>query len=126
MAKNINVYKGYSSFEFQRNKSLRLTDIELVKMDLLNHIFTKRGNRVMMPNFGSIIPDLAFEQLDGDLVDEVYAELLTIFDFDPRVNIIELLVTPDFENNSIYAVAKLFYVELNVADDFELNIQFEA
>jgi len=119
------LYKGYSSFEFQRNKSLRITDVELVKLDLLNHVFTKRGSRVMMPTYGSIIPELAFEPLDGELVDEIYAELVNIFDHDPRVSIVELTVTPDFDNYSIYALATLFYIELNTVDDFELNIQFE-
>ena len=126
MVQQTDLYKGYSTFEFQRNKSLSIRDVELVKMDLLNHIFTQRGTRVMMPNFGSIIPELSFEPLDGDLVDEVYAELLNIFDYDPRINVVTLSVTPDFETNSLYAVATLDYIELNVVDDFELNIQFEG
>ena len=126
MALRTNLYRGYSTFEFQRNKSLRIKDIELVKLDILNHIFTPRGTRVMMPDFGSSIPELAFEPLDGDLVDEVYAELLTIFDYDPRVSVINLSVTPDFDTNSVYVEARLFYIELNTADDFELNIQFEG
>ena len=71
-----NIYRGFSTFEFQRNKSLRITDVELVKLELLNHIFTQRGSRIMMPNFGSSIPQMTFEPLDQDLVDDVYAELL--------------------------------------------------
>lgn len=125
MMARTNLYRGYSTFEFQQNKSLSIRDVELVKMDILNHIFTPRGTRVMMPDFGSIIPELAFEPLDGFLVDEVYAELLTIFDYDPRVSVINLSVTPDFDANSVYVNATLFYIELNTVNDFELNIQFE-
>ena len=121
-----NLYKGYSTFEFQRNKSLSIRDIELVKLDLLNHIFTQRGSRVMMPNFGSIIPELAFEPLDEDLIDELYANLLDIFDYDPRVKTMSLSVTPNFDTNSVFTQARLYYVELDTVDDFELNIQFEA
>ncbi len=121
-----NLYKGYSSFEYQQNKTLTLRDVELVKMDLLNHIFTVKGTRVMMPNFGSIIPILAFEPLDEILVDDVYNELLTIFNYDPRVEIVNLTVTPDFDTNSVYASATLRYIELNTVDDFNLNIQFEG
>lgn len=120
------LYRGYSSFEFQRNKSLSLTDIELVKMDILNHIFTPRGSRVMMPEFGSSIPELSFEPLDDTLVDELYSELLTVFDYDPRVNLINMTITPDYETNSAYVKATLKYVELNMTEDFELNIQFEG
>ncbi len=121
-----NLYKGYSSFEYQQNKTLTLRDVELVKMDILNHIFTVKGTRVMMPNFGSIIPILAFEPLDEILVDDVYNELLTIFNYDPRVEIVNLTVTPDFDTNSVYASATLRYIELNTVDDFNLNIQFEG
>jgi len=121
-----NLYRGYSTFEFQRNKSLNIKDVELVKLDIINHIFTPRGSRVMMPDFGSGIAELAFEPLDEDLVDEVYAELLTIIDYDPRVSIVNLSVTPDFDTNSVYVEARLFYIELNTVDDFELNIQFEG
>jgi len=126
MARRTNIYKGYSTFEFQRNKSLSVRDIEAVKVDLLNHIFTPPGTRVMMPDFGSIVPELTFEQLDGELVDELYAELLTIFDFDPRVSVVNLSLTPDFDTNSVFVDAELFYIELNTVDDFNLNIQFEG
>jgi len=126
MTNRVNLYRGYSSFEFQNTKSLSIRDIELVKMDILSHIFTSRGTRVMMPDFGSGIPELAFEQLDGDLVDELYAELLMIFDYDPRVNIVNLVLTPEFDTNSVYVEATLFYVELNTVDDLNLNIQFEG
>ncbi len=126
MAQHGNIYRGYSTFEFQRNKNLRLTDIELVKMDLLNHIFTFRGTRVMMPNFGSMIPEMAFEPLDEILVDDVYNELLNIFNYDPRVALISLTITPDFDNNAVLAQAQLNFIELNMVDGFELNIQFEG
>jgi len=121
-----NLYKGYSSFEFQRNKSLSIRDIELVKLDILNHIFTQRGTRVMMPNFGSIIPELIMEPLDEDVIDELYSELLDIFDYDPRVSIVSLSVKPNFDTGSIFVQAELFYIELDTVDDFELNIQFEG
>lgn len=126
MALQTNLYKGYSTFEFQKNKSLQINDIELVKLDILNHIFTIRGTRVMMPTFGSIIPELAFEPLDEITIDETYSELLDIFNYDPRVELINLTVLPDFDTNSLFVVATLNYIELNTVDDLELNIQFEG
>jgi len=120
------LYKGMSTFQFQRNKSLRITDIELVKIDLLHHIFTQKGTRVMMPTFGSIIPELVFEPLDEDTIDELYADLLDVFNYDPRVEIISLSVSPNFDTNSVFVEAKLFYIELDTVNDFELNIQFES
>lgn len=121
-----NLYKGFSSFEFQANKTFKLADVELVKMDLLNHIFTKRGERVMMPSFGTRIPDMLFEPLDDQTVDVIVEELRAVFEYDPRVTLLDLNVYPKYDENAIYGSARLFYNELNVTDLFELNIQFES
>jgi phage baseplate assembly protein W len=119
------LYKGYSSFEFQHNKNFSIRDVELVKLDLLNHIFTKKGERVMMPNFGTIIPELVFEPLDEETIETIQEELEDVFDADPRVEVVAFDVSPDYDNNRVIASAKLLYVELNLTDNFELNIQFE-
>ncbi len=120
------LYKGYSSFEFERVKEFSITDVELVKLDLLNHIFTRRGSRVMMPTFGTVVPDLVFEPLDAETTEILEDELRSVFDFDPRVEIVsfDLLVEEDL--NQVTAEVQLFYIELDIIDDFELNIQFEG
>jgi len=120
------LYRGFSSFEYQKVKSFSLRDVELVKMDLLNHIFTLKGERVMMPTFGTLIPELVFEPLDEDIVDQVYEELETVFAYDPRVTTLRLEVFPNFENNAVMVAAELFYVELNMSGNIDLNIQFEG
>ena len=120
-----NLYRGYSTFEFEKNKSLTIRDVELVKLDLLQHLFTPRGSRVMMPTFGTIINELVFEPLDTDTLDELYAEVKAVFDFDPRVEILKLVIVPDYDTNTAIVEATLFYIELDTVDDFDLNIQFE-
>lgn len=120
------LYKGYSSFEFQKRKTFKIRDIELVKMDLLNHIFTKKGERVMMPEFGTSIPEMAFEPLDQDTIATVREEVTKVINYDPRVELNDLQVNPDYERNSLYLNALLFYVELGLAENFELNIEFTS
>ena len=120
-----NIYKGYSSFEFEKSKTLTLRDVELVKLDLLNHIFTQRGTRVMMPTFGTTIPELTFEPLDDEMLDELYEQVKVVLNYDPRVEIIKLVIVPDYDTNSVVVEASLFYIELDTVDDFNLNIQFE-
>ena len=121
-----NLYKGYSSFEFEKNKQFKLTDIELVKMDLLNHIFTLRGSRVMMPNFGTIIPELVFEPLDSETIDTLEEEVRMVIKYDPRVELKELIVRPDFDNYAVIVSARILYVELNFVGVIEFNIEFES
>lgn len=120
------LYRGYSSFEFQRAKTFKIRDVELVKLDLLNHIFTKQGERVMMPTFGTQIPEMTFEPLDTETVNIVVEEVRRVLDFDPRVEILELDVRPEYDQNALYVGARVLYVELNIVDNFELNITFGA
>ena len=120
-----NIYKGYSTFEFQRSKSLSLRDVELVKLDLINHIFTRKGSRVNMPTFGTNVKDLTFEPLDEDTLDDLHTEIKTVMDYDPRVEILKLTVAPNYDTNSVFVDCSLLYVELDTVDEFNLNIQFE-
>jgi phage baseplate assembly protein W len=116
------VYKGYSSHEFPKTGSFKLNDIDLVKMDLLNHIFTSPGQRVMMPEFGTVIPELVFEPMTTELVDIVTEEIERVVDADPRVKLIGLDVAAAVDDLTMYAAITLQYIELNEIDALEINI----
>ena len=122
----LGLYRGFSSRHFQNTKSFGLTDIELVKLDLLNHIFTRKGERVMMPTFGTRIPDMAFEPLDDVTLMVIEEDLRMVAEFDPRVQLRGLQVSPDYDNNGAVATMLLYYIELNMTDRLELNIVFEG
>ena len=83
---------GYSTV----NKSIpetRLYDIELVKRDILNHFMTKKGERVMNPNFGSIIWDLLFEPYIDSNRSAIVDDVKNIIGQEPRVELVDLSVT---------------------------------
>lgn len=120
------LYKGYSSYEYQPRKTFSIQDIELVKLDLLNHIFTRKGERVMMPAFGTRIPDLAFEPLDPITLSILEEDLRMVVNFDPRVSLIEMNIIPMYDTGTVTATMKLLYVELNMVGTLDLNIQFEG
>lgn len=117
------VYKGFSTANWVKNKTFVLTDIELVKQDLLNHIFTIRGERVNMPAFGTRIPLMAFEPNDEKTRAIIEQDLREVFDYDPRVNLISLKVLTLPDNNAIIALADLFYVELDVQDVLQIEVK---
>lgn len=120
------LYKGFSSHEYFPRKTFGIRDIQLVKLDILNHIFTRRGERVMMPGFGTRIPDLPFEPLDDITLGILEEDLRMVFAFDPRVRVLDLVIIPSYDTNSIVAAAKLLYIELNMVDTLDLNITFEG
>lgn len=118
-------YIGFSSKNYERNKSFRLTDIELVKEDLKNHIFTRKNERVKMATFGTRIPDLPFEQLDDITLEVVREDLTTVFNYDPRVQLISLRVIPLYNESAIVAIADLNFIYLNFSDQLDIRIDFQ-
>lgn len=105
--------------------SIGLTDVELVNLDLLNHIYTGRNDRVMMPGWGTIIPDLAFEQLTQELMIQIREDLERVFQYDPRVELMSLSIQPYADYNAIVASAMLRYVELDVSDELNFSINLD-
>jgi len=76
-------YVGYSTIDSKNINSV-LTDKDLALRDLLNHFYTRKGERVMNPNFGSILPDLIFEPLDAATEQLARDDVQNIIDSDPR------------------------------------------
>ena len=117
-----NIYRGFSTRDWQNRQSFTMRDLELVKRDLLNHIFTLRGERVMMPNFGTRIPLLAFEPNDEQTREIVREDLTTVFTYDPRVQLLGLTINSLPDNNAIVATAQLLYVEFQVRDELRIEV----
>lgn len=77
-------YKGFSSLD-EATSNTKLYDFDLVKQDLLNHFQTKKGERVMNPQFGSIIWDLLMEPMTDAVREALSADINRICNSDPRI-----------------------------------------
>ena len=102
------LYRGISFTEFKHRKTLSLSDVDLVKRDLLNHIYTRKGERIKMPTFGTNIPYMVMEPLDDTTVYIIGDELRRVIDYDPRVELVgegihrsDISVVTDYDANSI-------------------------
>ncbi len=122
MAAKPSIYRGFSAANFLKNKTFAISNIECVKQDLLNHIWTVKGQRVMMPDFGTRIPILTFEPNDPTTVAIIEADLTAVFNYDPRVDLISLNVMSLPNNSAIIALADLFYKELQITDVLHIEI----
>lgn len=114
-------YIGFSTFGAK--KSFRLTDKELITRDLLNHIHTARGERVMLPGFGTRIPLLTFEPLDQQTLRVVEEDLKAVVQYDPRVELLDLAVMALPDNNAIVALLDIRFIELNATETLRLEFQ---
>lgn len=82
--KRSHFYKGFSSVD-DTNENTRLYDFDLVKQDIFNHFKTRKGERVMNPEFGCIIWDLLMEPLTDQSRELLVNDINRICNSDPRV-----------------------------------------
>jgi|TARA_B100002019_G_scaffold280245_1_gene282976 phage baseplate assembly protein W len=81
-----NIYKGFSTKDRIR-PPYTLTNGDAVKTDLLNELYTRKGERVMRPNYGTMVYDLLMNPLDDYVEQEIREEVQRICLKDPRVEI---------------------------------------
>lgn len=117
------IYRGFSTETALQSKGLTFStrNVDTVKRDLFNHIYTIPGERVMLPDFGTRIPLLAFEPLDEATLLIVKEDLTKVFEYDPRVELLEIVVLPLPDNNAILAIADVLYVEMDVKETLRLE-----
>ena len=115
-------YKGFSLGQWAINKSFIIEDIDVVKADIMNEIYTQLGQRVGLPRFGTRISGLIFEPNDEHTRLVVEEDIRKVISNDPRVELLSLDVQT-FENASaIVAFVNVMYKEFKVSD--VLKIEF--
>ncbi len=112
-------YKGFSTF--QRSKHFRLTDFELVKQDLLNSFNIRKGEKLMNPDYGTIIWDKIFDPLNEETKTAIMQDIRRIVSYDPRISAQDVTVTE--YDHGLQIELSLIYIQTNQAD--VLKLQFD-
>ena len=113
------LFRGYSSIDITNPNNAELVDIELIKRDLLNHFHTIKGERVMRPEFGSIIWDMLFEPFDELVREAIISDARDIISQETRVELSSLDVF-EFEQGLRLDI-EVLYVPFNVFGTFEVE-----
>ena len=107
------LFKGFSTVDKVR-APYSLFDQELIKRDLLNEFHTRKGERLMKPNFGCIIHDLLMEPEDTVTEDEIRDDIIRICDKDPRVEVKDIIIFS--ADHTVRAEVILKYVQSSNED----------
>lgn len=84
------LYHGFSTYN--RTKKFHLTDFDLVKQDLFNLFNIKKGEKLMNPNFGTIIWGMLFEPFTPAVNEAIVNDVKRIAAYDPRIHLSSLQV----------------------------------
>ena len=102
------------SMSFQTNPLnddlIALKNSSAIARSIRNIVFTQPGEKFFNPNFGSRISESLFENIDNVSADVIRDEIRnSIRNFEPRVNLLSVIVTPNFDFN-----------EMNVTIEYEI------
>jgi phage baseplate assembly protein W len=103
-------YRGFSSNETKNN--FKLYDIELVKRDLMNHFYIRKGEKLENPDFGTIIWDMLFENFTPQVKDLITKDVEKIINYDPRIKV--NAVSIDSTDQGLRIQADIVYLPFNV------------
>lgn len=113
------IYNGFSTY--RRLRKFKLADFELAKQDLFNHFHIRKGEKLMNPNFGTIIWDAIHEPFTDSVKDAITKDIQRIAAYDPRIAIQNITIT-EFTNGVKVELA-LTYVPSNQVE--VLAMQFD-
>lgn len=114
-----NIYKGFSTIG--QTRKFRLTDFDLVRRDILNHFYIRKGEKLMNPSFGTIIWNVLYEPFTEELRALITEDVRTIASYDPRVSFDNIVVTE--YDQGIQILLELRYLVTNQSS--VMNLQFD-
>lgn len=112
------MYKGFSTVSLD-TENFNLYDFKLIQQDLLNHFHIRQGERLMNPEWGTIIWDMLFEPLTEEVKNIITQNVDTILNSDPRVQASQVIVTP--YESGLQIECELTYLPYNISQKMQLR-----
>ena len=112
------MYKGFSTVNAD-TENFALYDFQLIQQDLLNHFHTRQGERLMNPDYGTIIWDLLFEPLTEDVKNVITDNVNSIINYDPRIQASQVTVVAYETGLQIECI--LTYLPYNISQTMQLR-----
>ena len=107
------------------NDLIALKNESAIARSVRNLVLTGQGERPFQPILGTGVSRLLFENMDKLTASAIRSELrTTIENYEPRVEINEILVEPDFERNAFHVTLQYFIIGMDVPEQ-ELTFALE-
>ena len=107
------------------NDLIALKNESAIARSVRNLVLTIQGERPFQPVLGTGVSRLLFENMDKLTASAIRSEIrATIENYEPRVEINEILVEPDFEGNAMHVTLQYFIIGIDVPEQ-ELTFALE-
>jgi phage baseplate assembly protein W len=111
-------YRGFSTVNAD-SEGFSLYDLPLIKQDIINHFHIRQGERLLQPEFGTIIWDTLFEPLTDNVRELIVKDVENIINYDPRVRADQVIVNSYESGIQIECV--LTYLPYNISEAIKLS-----
>ena len=107
------------------NDLIALKNESSIARSVRNLVLTIQGERPFQPTLGTGVNNLLFDNMDKLTASSIRSELrTTIENYEPRVEINEIIVEPDFERNAFHVTLQYFIIGMDVPEQ-ELTFALE-
>lgn len=90
-------YKGFNTLGKNFSNSYTLTGFDIAKQDLINHFNIRKGEKLQLPDFGSVVWDMVYEPLNETTIETIRQDIQDIIAYDPRIEA-ENIVVKQYEH----------------------------
>ena len=99
------------------NDLIALKNESSIARSVRNLVLTIQGERPFQPVLGTGVNNLLFDNMDKLTASAIRSELrTTIENYEPRVEINEIIVEPDFEGNAFHVTLQYFIIGMDVPE----------
>jgi phage baseplate assembly protein W len=99
------------------NDLIALKNESSIARSVRNLVLTIQGERPFQPTLGTGVNNLLFDNMDKLTASSIRSELrTTIENYEPRVEINEIIVEPDFERNAFHVTLQYFIIGMDVPE----------
>ena len=99
------------------NDLIALKNESAIARSVRNLVLTGQGERPFQPVLGTGVSRLLFENMDKLTASAIRSEVrTTIENYEPRVEINEIIVEPDFEGNAMHVTLQYFIIGMDVPE----------
>ena len=107
------------------NDLIALKNENAIARSVRNLILTIQGERPFQPVLGSNVSNLLFDNMDKLTAAALKEEIITtIENYEPRVDVIEVICDPNYDNNEYNVTVKYYIIGIDVPEQ-ELSFALE-
>lgn len=111
-------YRGFSTAD-STTLSSKVYDLNLIKQNIINHFQTRKGERVMNPEFGTIIWDVIFDPFTTAVKQAISDDVTRILNYDSRVIPTEITIVE--ADSGMIIDTTLYYSQINMSEKMRLD-----